>query len=83
MPINTVPNAPNPVHIAYAVPIGKLWAAFAKNPMLRIEDIKNAATHHQNAEPSAFLVFPKLKVINTSKTEATNKIIQFITKRFI
>ena len=75
IPSNTVPRAPTPVQIAYAVPIGSVCTALARKPILN-----TVARPHPPLQSyrSAPWVFPKQKVMATSKTPAINNTIQFI-----
>lgn len=45
MPIKTVPTAPIPVQMAYAVPNGKVCTAFASNVMLNMVEARKPLPH--------------------------------------
>ena len=78
MPRSTVPTAPMPVHTGYAVPIGRLWTAFASRIMLNDRQIMKPAPHNHHAVPETSFIFPRQNANPDSNIPATISIIQFI-----
>src|SRR5574344_147253 len=78
MPIRTVPTAPMPVHIGYAVPRGIVRTAFARKNILNKEDNRNEVHQRYSGPLRASFVLPKEYVISISKTLAEKRKIQFI-----
>jgi len=78
MPTSTVPTAPIPVHIAYAVPSGKVRVALIRRTMLMIR--QNAKLPYQSKDSVPVVAFAlfRLAVNPTSNRPAIIRIIQFI-----
>ena len=62
LPIKTVPTAPIPVQMAYAVPKGKVCTALESKAMLSMVEARKPLPHTYNPTPDAALVFPKPNV---------------------
>jgi hypothetical protein len=78
IPISTVPTAPIPVKIEYAVPTGNVWVAFTSKLIPIIRHMTNPIYQYIEKGGDVFLAFPKQKVNNTSKTPDNIKKNQFI-----
>jgi hypothetical protein len=67
IPVNTVPTAPIPVNMAYAVPIGKLCVAFTNKLIPTIRHNTNPMYQYVETGVTDILAFPRQNVNNTSK----------------
>ena len=79
IPIITVPTAPIPVHIGYAVPIGMVLVALVRSTMLNMHNKTKAAYHSTALFPVSIFPFPRQNVKPVSHRPASISIIQFIS----
>ncbi|GAB6121755.1 hypothetical protein JCM30204_29040 [Dysgonomonas termitidis] len=73
IPKSTVPAAPIPVNMAYAVPIGIVWVAFTNKPIPNIRHTPNARYQYVDCGADTIFAFDMQNVKPTSKALANNK----------
>ncbi len=80
IPTITVPTAPMPVHIGYAVPMGMVCTLFDNNIILIERQAKNPNPHRYQGIPDNPFILPRQKANPVSKKPAIMRNNQFIYK---
>lgn len=80
IPTSTIPTAPIPVHTAYEVPTGNVWAALYNKYMLTARQVINPKAQKVVADPVDSFNLPIHVANPTSNIPAMISMIQFICR---